>query len=111
MANPNEGQGGPVLPWLCELLSEVYPRLLRCCPPPLCTHSQDPVVGLGFTQAEGIRCPEEGCHLHPRPHLPFPIQLLLPQMRSFHLSNQRSTLQGATTCPTPANPLHVNGFL
>src|SRR5258708_1838528 len=23
MANPNEGQGGPVLPWLCELLSEV----------------------------------------------------------------------------------------
>src|SRR5260370_35656783 len=24
MADPNEGQGGPVLPWLCELLSEVY---------------------------------------------------------------------------------------
>src|SRR5258708_8064562 len=28
VANPNEDQGGPVLPWLCELLSEVYPQLL-----------------------------------------------------------------------------------
>src|SRR5258707_2685900 len=28
MADPNEGQGGPVLPWLCELLLEVYLRLL-----------------------------------------------------------------------------------
>src|SRR6266436_3314364 len=49
MANPNKGQGSPVLPWLCELLLEVYPQLLQCCLPPLCAHSQDPVVGLGFT--------------------------------------------------------------
>src|SRR6266478_2758970 len=59
MANPNKGQGGPVLPWLCELLSEVYPQLLQYFPPPLCTHSQDPAVGLGFTRAGGIQCPEE----------------------------------------------------
>src|SRR5258708_40230235 len=49
VANPNEGQGGPVLPWLCELLLEVYLQLLQYCPPPLHTHSQDPAVGLGFT--------------------------------------------------------------
>src|SRR5258708_10931636 len=34
VADPNEGQGGPVLPWLCELLSEVYLQLLQYHPPP-----------------------------------------------------------------------------
>src|SRR5258706_10084483 len=54
VADPNEGQGGPALPWLCELLSEGYPWLLQYCLPPLHTNSQDPAVGLGFTQAGGI---------------------------------------------------------
>src|SRR5258707_12329748 len=111
MANPNEGQGGPVLPWLCELLLEVYLQLLQYCPPPLCTHSQDPVVGLGFTQAGGIQFPEEGHHLCPHPHLPFPIRLLLPQMRHLQLHDWSSTLPGASRWHAPANCLHVKGIL
>src|SRR5258707_13552521 len=88
VADPNESQGGPILPWLCELLSEVYPQLLQYHPPPLHTHLQDPAVGLGFTQAGGIRCPEEGHHLRPHPHLPFPIRSLPPQMQCLQLCNQ-----------------------
>src|SRR5258708_26771286 len=80
MADPNKGQGGPVLPWLCELLLEVYLQLLHYCPPPLCNHLQDPAVGLGFTKAGGVRCPEDGFDLCPRPPLPFPLCLLLPQL-------------------------------
>src|SRR5258708_26484534 len=111
MTNPNKGQGGPVLPWLCELLLEVYPQLLQCCLPPLCAHSQDPAVGLGFTQAEGIRCPEEGCHLRPHPHLPFPIRSLPPRMQCLQLCNWSGTLPGASRWHTPANCLHVKGIL
>src|SRR5258708_13465747 len=111
MANPNKGQGGPVLPWLCELLSEVYPRLLQCCPPPLCTHLQDPAVGLGFTRAEGVRCPEEGCHLRSHPHLPFPVQSLLPRMRRLQLCDRSSTLPGTSRCHPPPNHLHIKGIL
>src|SRR5258708_28363062 len=54
VADPNEGQGGPVLPWLCELLSEVYLQLLQYHLPPLHTHSQEPLVRLAVTQAGGI---------------------------------------------------------
>src|SRR6266446_10930913 len=111
MANPNEGQGGPVLPWLCELLLEVYLQLLQYCSPPLCTHLQDPAVGLGFTQAGGVQCPEEGCHLCPHPHLPFPIWLLLPRMQCLQLCNWSSTLPGASRWHAPANHLHVKGIL
>src|SRR5258708_36084161 len=111
MANPNKGQGGPVLLWLCELLLEVYLQLLQYCPPPLCTHSLDPAVGLGFTQAGGVQCPEEGCHLCPHPHHPFPIWSLLPRMRHLQLCNWSGTLPGASRWPTPANHLHVKGIL
>src|SRR5258705_5255627 len=111
MANPNDRQGGPVLPWLCELLLEVYLQLLQYCPPPLHTHSQDPAVGLGFTQAGGVRCPAEGCHLCPCPHLPFPIWSLPPQMQHLQLCNQSSTLPRASRWHAPANCLHVKGIL
>src|SRR5260370_17959444 len=101
MADPGGGQGGPVLPWLCELLLEVYLQLLQYCLPPLCTHLQDPVVGPGVTQAGGIRCPEEGCHLCLHPHLPFPIWSLPPQIGHLQLSDWTSTLPGTTRSHTP----------
>src|SRR5258707_15134017 len=110
VADPNEGQGGPVLPWLCELLSEVYLQLLQAHPLYTLTCKTQWWVW-GSPEQEAFDDPEEGHHLCPHPHLPFPIWSLPPQMQHLQLCNWSSTLPGASRWHTPANCLHVKGIL
>src|SRR5258708_38744722 len=54
MAYPDKGKGGPVLPWLCELLLEVHPQLLQYCLPPLCPHPQTQRWVWGLAEQEAF---------------------------------------------------------
>ena len=100
MANPNEGQGGPVLPWLCELLLEVYLQLLQYCLPPLRTHSQDPAVGLGSAKQEAFDALKEA--VTSTPILTFPSQ-----SSCFHLKcNTSNFATGAVLSQAQADGMH-----